>query len=53
MAIWEITRPEVLTIAKKLEEVGFFEQLGGSPPVWWKVPFLYRPALDLVQGSAE
>jgi hypothetical protein len=40
-------------IANRLAEIGFFEKRGEQAhPTYW-VPFLYRPALQLVQGSAE
>ena len=40
-------------IAEQLTEVGFFERKGTKDnPSYW-VPFLYRDALNLVQGSAE
>jgi hypothetical protein len=43
----------VRQIAMNLVEVGFFEKRGTKmDPDWW-VPFLYRPALDMVQGSAD
>ena len=33
--------------------IGFFEQRGDKvSPAYW-VPFLYQPALELVQGSAD
>jgi hypothetical protein len=50
--IWKIDVPEAREYAKKLVEAGFFEERGvKSNPSYW-VPFLYRPALRLVQGSA-
>lgn len=51
--LWGKGREEALVIAGQLEEVGFFERLGSLPDPSWRVPFLYRPALSLVQGSAE
>lgn len=51
--IWGLSGSEVHIIAKQLEEIGFFERLGTLPSIEWKVPFLYRPALDLIQGAAE
>jgi hypothetical protein len=51
--IWRVDKQEALALAEKLAEVGFFEKRGvGNDPVFW-VPFLYRDALDLVQGPAE
>ncbi|MDP8928444.1 MAG: hypothetical protein M3O70_07675 [Actinomycetota bacterium] len=51
--IWTITTEETRLIAARLVEVGFFEPRGNkSDPRFW-VPFLYRPALNMVQGSAS
>jgi hypothetical protein len=50
--IWRVDVPEAREYAKKLVEAGFFEERGvKSNPSYW-VPFLYRPALRLIQGSA-
>lgn len=52
-AIWKCSDAEALDVAQQLVEVGFFEKRGSKEaPEFW-VPFLYREALDLVQGSAE
>nr|BEK65755.1 hypothetical protein KPHV_29820 [Kitasatospora purpeofusca] len=48
--IWEIPDDQAKAIAMRLVEIGFFEKRMG--PEFW-VPFLYRPALSLVQGRAE
>jgi hypothetical protein len=51
--IWKIDVPEAGRIAALLVEVGFFEIRGRTmEPDYW-VPFLYRPALKMVQGSAD
>lgn len=52
-AIWGVAVDFAATRANELAGIGFFEQRGErqSPQYW--VPFLYRDALDLVQGSAE
>lgn len=51
--IWDVSESEALAIAVELVEIGFFEQRGSrEQPSYW-VPFLYRPALDLVQGKAD
>jgi hypothetical protein len=40
-------------MAHELAEIGFFERRGErDAPEYW-VPFLYRDALDMVQGTAE
>lgn len=52
-AIWGVHEDVALGIARELVEVGFFEGRGSrDAPEFW-VPFLYRDALDLVQGAAE
>ncbi|PNQ01573.1 hypothetical protein [Sphingobium sp. SA916] len=51
-ALWNLDDAAVNEIAGQLETIGFFERLGGPTPAW-RVPFLYRPALSLIQGSAE
>lgn len=52
-AAWGVDEALAEERADRLVEVGFFERRGplGAPLYW--VPFLYRPALALVQGSAE
>jgi len=49
--IWECAGDEARAAAEQLAEVGFFErrQAAGETVYW--VPFLYRDALDLVQGT--
>ena len=48
--LWGMTRSEAITKAGELVNLGFFQQRGEqSSPTFW-VPFLYREALDLVQG---
>lgn len=51
--IWHASPEEATDIAEKLTEIGFFEKAGEKDSPIYKVPFLYRPALDLVQGSAD
>ncbi len=48
-----VTSPEAHATANELVSVGFFEERGDkqSPEFW--VPFLYRDALNMIQGSAE
>lgn len=51
--IWAVTPEEATNKANTLATVGFFEVRGTQQaPEYW-VPFLYRDALDLVQGAAE
>jgi len=50
--LWKTSAEHAGEVAERLVEAGFFERRGrkDSPNYW--VPFLYREALDLVQGSA-
>jgi hypothetical protein len=52
-AIWGLSMEEASVLASELTAIGFFELRGSkqSPSFW--VPFIYRDALDLVQGSAD
>jgi hypothetical protein len=52
-SIWDVGRSEALKFANQLVDVGFFVSTGTeeSPEFW--VPFLYRSALEMVQGTAE
>lgn len=51
--IWGVDLEEALRLANILVSAGFFEQRGAKEdPEYW-VPFLYRDALNLVQGTAE
>lgn len=38
---------------RRLVDIGFFEQRGSLAQRTYWVPFLYRPALELVQGTAD
>jgi hypothetical protein len=51
--IWNTSPEEALRTARSLNEIGLFETRGTrEEPEYW-VPFLYRDALDLVQGTAD
>lgn len=51
--LWNVPIEEASRIAKQLSEVGFFYVIGDKAnPSFWAA-FLYRPALNLVQGKAE
>lgn len=51
--IWEVEIDLARHLASKLAATGFFEVKGSrEEPSYW-VPFLYRDALDMVQGSAD
>jgi hypothetical protein len=50
--IWGCSVDAAAARAEQLAEVGFFELKGAKEsPAYW-VPFLYRDALNLVQGAA-
>lgn len=50
--IWDTDRETTIVIARRLVNIGFFIARGEKDaPNFW-VPFLYRPALGLVQGKA-
>ena len=48
-SLWGIDANSATARAQELESIGFFERTTQG----WRVPFMYRPALNLVQGSAE
>ena len=51
--VWNVSEAEAREIAEALYEAGFFERRGDrQAPAYW-VPFLYRDALSMVQGSAD
>lgn len=51
--VWRTSPDEAKKLAEDLVQIGFFERRGTSEaPQYW-VPFLYRDALDMVQGSAD
>lgn len=52
-AVWKVESPAAQKTAEELVQIGFFERRGMSDsPQYW-VPFLYRDALEMIQGSAE
>lgn len=48
--IWNLKMDKTVEIAKRLVDIGFFEKRGSES--YW-VPFLLRPALNLVQGTSD
>lgn len=52
-ALWATQRPETEERIKRLVDVGIFEQRGLVAERTYWVPFLYRPALEMVQGTAD
>jgi hypothetical protein len=51
--LWDIDKDQAATRAQRLVEIGFFEELGKKGSRRFKVPFLYRSYLALIQGKAE
>jgi hypothetical protein len=51
--IWHTDESEASKLAEQLTDVGFFEKTGDKDSPVYRVPFIYRPALDLVQGAAD
>jgi hypothetical protein len=51
--IWHTDEGEASKLAEQLTEVGFFEKTGEKDSPVYRVPFIYRPALDLIQGAAD
>ena len=50
--LWACPIEKASELAEHLTEAGFFERKGSKDnPAYW-VPFLYRPALKMIQGSA-
>jgi hypothetical protein len=50
--IWGISRDVAIKKAQVLMKLGFFQMRGTrAEPSYW-VPFLYRDALNMVQGKA-
>jgi hypothetical protein len=52
-AIWAIPEEKAVAVADELAEVGFFEKRRVREQSFYWIPFLYRDALNLVQGSAD
>jgi hypothetical protein len=51
--LWNVDEQRAMEIAKALHETGVFELRGTrEDPTFW-TPFLYRDALELVQGRAD
>jgi hypothetical protein len=48
-----LPKQEALAKAEELVEIGFFQRRGlRDDPTFW-LPFLYRDALEMIQGKAE
>lgn len=51
--LWDVSERDARAVADRLIEIGFFEERGTKEaPNYW-VPFLYREALQMVQGEAK
>ena len=51
--IWNVCESETHQRISRLLEIGFFKQKKEQGRFVYWVPFLYRPGLEMVQGSAE
>lgn len=51
-SLWGTDRQQTQKLARKLVEVGFFEERTVKDKLILWVPFLYRDALELIQGTA-
>ncbi|SDN87773.1 P-loop ATPase, Sll1717 family [Polaromonas sp. JS666] len=50
--LWKVPGEKAVEVADQLVEAGFFERRGSrETPTYW-VPFLYRDALEMLQGAA-
>lgn len=50
--IWGVDQEKAASIADDLVDIGFFERRGTKEEPNYRVPFLYRDALKMSQGSA-
>jgi hypothetical protein len=51
--LWGVKKEEAVARAQRLVDIGFFEGLGKKDSPRFKVPFLYRNYLALLQGKAD
>jgi hypothetical protein len=51
--IWRLPVDKANEVARRLVEVGVLEELGARDAPKYRVPFLYRPALGVIQGTAD
>jgi archaellum biogenesis ATPase FlaH len=51
-SVWEIPEKETESVAMSLAEIGFFEQRIAKMEKIFKIPFLYRPYLNIIQGKS-
>ncbi len=52
-SLWEIGNLEAKEVAEKLVNLGFFEKRKAGETYSYWVPFIYRDALEMVQGKAD
>jgi hypothetical protein len=52
-SVWGTDGTETEERIRRLVDIGFFEQRGSVTHRTYWVPFLFRPALELVQGTAD
>ncbi len=53
MNIWNIREEETTKLIEKLMEIGLIKKNNTQRGIRYKVPFLYRHSLNLVQGSVD
>ncbi|OGG57792.1 hypothetical protein A2765_05160 [Candidatus Kaiserbacteria bacterium RIFCSPHIGHO2_01_FULL_56_24] len=53
MKIWDMSIEDAVDMASRLVDIGFFETRGDKRNPEFRVPFLYRPYLKLIQGKAD
>lgn len=51
--VWNLTANEASEVAERLVKAGFFERREANGRLSYWVPFIYRDALELVQGMAS
>jgi hypothetical protein len=51
--VWDLPEEKAREMADRLSEIGFFERSGTKENTIYWVPFLYRSALSMIQGSAK
>ncbi|QCJ69677.1 hypothetical protein C9446_07325 [Providencia heimbachae] len=50
--LWQVDRSKATEIATELSDIGFIEQKMYKNNLIIKIPFLYRPYLNIIQGKA-
>lgn len=52
-ALWSLDQEKALDVVEALGQAGFFSTSGEGKARTYKVPFVFRPELGLVQGKAD